>query len=107
MNKFLFSLLLFTIISLGLFSQSSSYCPNIDFELGDTTNWNAGIGICCPISIGTVGFRTDRQTIVGPSGYDPKIPSPNQIPLVPPGGGNYAIRLGNSNVNREAEELSY
>lgn len=86
-------------------SAQTSFCPNLDFETGTLANWSGFIGYCCPINTSGSGFVTERHTITSGTGFDPR--TNNQIPVVAPDGGKHSVRLGNDNVNKEAEMLKY
>lgn len=101
-------------------------CPtNIDWELGDTTNWTAATGGPGTIPGGVVtgpsappppqvpqttittpvaGFVTGRQDIKTPA-------MPNDFyggfPVVSPLGGNFSVKLGDSLSGNGAEKISY
>lgn len=95
----LLSLLL--IFSFGAQSQ----CLNADFELGNFTGWTGWRGGCCPINTPNIGIVPGRHTIMSGPGTDPF--TCNVVPVVAPWGGNFSARLGNSNVNAQAEAISY
>lgn len=61
--------------------------------------------MCCPIGISNNGLANGRHTLTSGPGVDPY--SLGQIPVVAPGGGNFSVRLGNDNVNSQAEMLQY
>ncbi|MFI5220484.1 MAG: gliding motility-associated C-terminal domain-containing protein [Bacteroidia bacterium] len=84
------------------FAQSTY--PNIDFESGNLSGWNAATGFCCPIATPVNGIAFNQHTLMSGNGTDPY--ALGQIPIVAPG-GNYSVRLGNDSVNSEAERLSY
>src|SRR4051812_27230698 len=77
-------------------AQQSGNCINADFELADFSHWTGSTGSCCPVNTNIPGIVPGRHTIMSGPGDDPN--SSGYIPLVPPGGGNYTARLGNSNV---------
>jgi len=77
--------------------------PNIDFEYGDTSEWNFFVGHCCPLVLDTsTAARVMRHEIVA-TGTDPY----GSFPVVSAEGGHYALKLGNNNVGREAERAQY
>ena len=86
-------------------SQPLSSCTNADFELGNFSNWVAKTGWCYPINMTNTGVVYGRHTIMSAGGTDPF--SLGLIPFVPPGYGAHTVRLGNSNVGSEAEQLIY
>jgi gliding motility-associated-like protein len=86
-------------------AQQQSACPNLDFETGSLANWDGYTGTCCPISTLVSGFIPGRHTIMSGTGFDPH--SVGDIPVVAPGGGSYSLRLGNDDINRQAESVKY
>ncbi len=98
--RFLITLLLI-ITGLEAFSQ----CLNADFELGNFTGWQGMRGVCCPINTPVMGIVPGRHTITSGNGTDPN--TCNQVPVVCPWGGNFSARLGNANINNQAEALRY
>ncbi len=86
----------------GIRAQIS--CPvNIDFEQG-LGNWNYYTGTCCPIATPNLtGPVTNRHTLTTGNGVDPF----GGFPVVAPGGGIHSLKLGNSNVNAQAERATY
>jgi gliding motility-associated-like protein len=86
--------------------------PNIDFELGNFSNWQC--------SIGTTSVKGGENFItLNPS---PPIPGRHEIitnrsapqmdffgnfPVLCPYGGNYTVKLGNAGTGAEAEGISY
>jgi len=77
-------------------------CPNADFSQGNFSNWVGYTGTytsCCP----TQGIVNGRHTIMT-GGTD--VNTGNLLNVLPPGATRSA-RLGNSNVNSEAERLRY
>jgi gliding motility-associated-like protein len=93
-------LLLILASSLGLNAQSS--CTNIDFELGNLSTWTGFTGYAGG-AINTPGIVNGRHTIMSTLTYD--VQTNNQLPTISPNGGNYSMRLGNSNVNGQAEAI--
>lgn len=85
------------------FSNGQS-CHNADFETGTLNSWDAFTGTCCGGGITTPGIVNGRHTVVGNSGFDPL--SLDTISYIAPSGGNYSVRLGNSDVGGEAEKLT-
>lgn len=95
------------IFSVLVWLQSSLYaqsCPNVDFSMGNFTNWQGRTGTCCPINLPTVGFAATRHTIIAAPGTDPNTGGGLVLPA--PGFARVA-RLGNANNGAEAEGLSY
>ena len=97
--------LLYLIIFLLSFHSGFTQCVNADFEMGNFTGWQGRRGTCCPINTPIVGIVPGRHTIMSGNGTDPN--TCNQVPVVSPFGGNFSARLGNSNINNQAEELRY
>ena len=85
-----------------IFSQSS--CPNSDFESGTLDGWQGETGFCCPITTSPSGIVSGRHTIMTGTGTDPN--TCDVVHVVSPG-GVYSARVGNDDVNAEAETLSY
>jgi gliding motility-associated-like protein len=110
MIRIYLSVLLCLFLNCKSFSQQVSSCPNLDFETGTLSNWVGYLGECCvnnniSINTGQPGIVFGRHTIMSGTGTDPN--SEDSIPVVAPGGGNYSVRLGNDDVNRQAEALQY
>jgi gliding motility-associated-like protein len=102
--KFARVISLFIFIFSSYLVQSQSACTNSDFELGNFNGWNGELGSCCPISTSSSTIISGRHTIMTGTGTDPN--TCNNVTYVAPG-GTYSARLGNSNVGREAEKLTY
>lgn len=86
------------------FSQTVSCPTNIDFELGNFTNWRLYTGTCCAINTPTLsGPVTNRHVITSGTAIDPF----GGFPIVSPGSGSYSMRLGNSNTGSQAERARY
>src|SRR5687768_5117909 len=83
----------------------STYCVNADFEMGNFTNWQGFTGSCCPIAVVPSGIVPGRHTIMSAPGIDPNTCGGLQI--LPAFAGGFVCRLGNDNVNAEAEQLEY
>jgi gliding motility-associated-like protein len=79
--------------------------PNIGFEAGNTSVWKYTIGHCCPLVLDTAlpAAIPNRHTVTSGTAVDPY----GRFPVVSPGGGNYSLRLGNDNVNAQAERAEY
>jgi len=86
----------------------SSGCSNLDFEDGNFTNWSGKTGTNngYPAVMTANGIVAGRQTIVS-GGTDPYASAANPIPLPAPNGGAFSVKLGNDDVNAEAEQLIY
>ena len=83
-------------------------CNNLDFEAGTMANWTGKVGendnSQKPIAVTTAGFQTlgpnspetscSYVTLVN-TGTDPW----GNFPMVDPGGGTWAVRLGGENAN--------
>src|SRR6185312_2758449 len=96
-------LFLFALACISSGNAQTICDSNIDFETGTYANWYYYTGTpaldgggCCPISTPTfVGHgipSPGRDTLVSAGGTDPCC----GFPLVPPGGGTYALRVGDS-----------
>src|SRR4051812_9500333 len=118
-------LLFLALLLIGsVFAKAQITCPpNIDFELGTYANWhyykgspNSVLGDvidgggCCPISTPTYcGYGvpcttpTLRHSLVSGAGADVCC----SFPLIPPGGGAYTMKLGNTSIQAQAEKLRY
>lgn len=102
MKKITFLLIIFFLFSNVVSSQES--CYNLDFETGTLVGWEGGTGVCCPVEITKFGIVRGRHSIMKGKGVDPN--TCGKIPLVAPG-GSFSARLGNDNIGKEAETLSY
>ncbi|HEX4886892.1 MAG TPA: hypothetical protein VFV37_02500, partial [Luteibaculaceae bacterium] len=85
-------------------------CRNSGFEKMTFEGWTARFGSTFNPGL-TPGFRSgnfnnglSRHTIVTRGNFDTLIPA---LPVVPPDGGDYAVRLGNCNNNAQGEQLVY
>jgi len=87
-----------------LASTSFAQCPNIGFESNNFSGWVGSRGACCPIVMTNAGIVANRHTITSGTGTDPS--TCNVVPIVAPG-SIHSARLGNNDVNAEAEGLSY
>ena len=85
--------LLFLLLGYVLKSEGQVCPPNIDFEMGDFSNWNCYTGTCCPIVTPTlVAPILGRHTITSGLGLDPYSAST----IVYPGsGGSFSCKIGN------------
>jgi len=92
-------------------AQTSIACPlNVDFALGDFTNWNCFVGTTTApsnqniITVSPSPATVNRHTII-PKGnaVDPY----GNFPISPPDGSKYCVKLGNDGVNAQAERVSY
>ncbi|OYU94937.1 MAG: hypothetical protein CFE21_14765 [Bacteroidetes bacterium B1(2017)] len=92
-------------LSLTKVQAQATVCPsNIDFELGNFTNWYLYTGVCCPIVTpflsGPVG---SRHTITSGVAVDPY----GKFPIADTSKGIFSLKLGNDKVNAEAERARY
>jgi gliding motility-associated-like protein len=81
------------------------FCPeNSGFEYGNFSNWLLYTGSCCPIVANyQSGPVNNRHEITSGANTDPY----GGFPVVAPGGGSYSMKLGNDNVNSQAEKARY
>lgn len=96
-------LLLLVFLITNLVSSQES-CYNLDFETGTLIGWEGGTGVCCPIDVLNFGIVRNRHTIMKGKGVDKN--TCDKITVVAPG-GLYSARLGNDNIGKEVETLSY
>jgi gliding motility-associated-like protein len=109
MNFFSTLFALFFVCSYGQ-AQTAICPPNIDFEVGDFSNWqcftgstfvNNGINV---ISLSPSAPTANRHEIVtAASGNDPF----GNFPKLCPNGGQNSVKLGNSGTSNQAEGISY
>lgn len=99
------TLLLILLLCWGPMVAQTGSCPNLNFESGNFSGWSGTRGTCCPIVCPTPGITNGRHTIMSGNGTDPN--TNGVVTVVAPGGGTYSARLGNSNTNSQAEQLSY
>jgi len=102
-----FTIAFFTFTNMFFFSasgQDPSNCPNSNFSLGDFTNWEGYYGDFWNPSLNN-GFASNRHTIIqGPALSDPHTcDGLNPIPS----GEKFSVRLGNDEVDSQAEQLRY
>jgi len=104
---FLFFFLVFFQTSLEK-SYGQSNCPNSNFSMGNFTNWEGYYGNFyypgANKGLITTGSNPRHMIIQSPGTQDPN--TCGGLPTVPTG-ELYSARLGNDNVNREAEQLRY
>ena len=83
--------------------------PNIDFEIGDFTNWSCYTGT-------TFVFSGQNNLTLSPSTPLPRrhvlqntaaLDPYGQFPVLPPLGGQYTLKLGNDSVGAHAERVRY
>jgi gliding motility-associated-like protein len=110
-----FTLLLtvaFTLLFKVTFSQIASCPPNLDFEAGNLSNWQCQIG-----STSSNGIQNNitlvpspplagRHEIISATSL-PAMDPYGGFPKLCPYGGNYSVKLGNTNTGSEAEGMSY
>lgn len=103
--KYTLLFVIIILIAIEGFTQSVNPCPpNVDFELGNLSNWKFYTGTCCPIATGLPGLPVNgRHTLMSGNGLDPY----GNFPVVAPGGGNYSLKLGNANTGSESERARY
>ncbi|UAY52758.1 PKD domain-containing protein [Ferruginibacter albus] len=96
------------------FSQSNGCPSNIDFELGNFSNWTCYTGYTDTLNGQNVitfdsSFKSPvsgRHEIISANSYQLTDPYGN-FPALCPYGGKYSVKLGNSSTNAQAEGLSY
>ncbi len=111
--------IIFLLLSARSFAQSLP--PNIGFEDGSLNGWNCKAGTIAGqgfdvtknaytssiITIGTSPPIEGRHTLLSRSADGNKVDPYGKFPVVCPNGSNYSVRLGNDNVNHEAESITY
>lgn len=94
------------------YSQKSTCPPNLDFELGDFSNWECFTGYATVVAgVNKLSLQPSppipgRHEIISAasnSGMDPY----GGFPQLCPYGGNYTVKLGNNNTGSQAEAISY
>src|SRR5688572_28842399 len=105
--NFLLLCFLLLLIEQDLFAQNCP--PNIDFEKGDFSSWQAFLGnTVADFGKNTINLKPSSATtgrheiITGPSSR--KDPYGN-FPVFCPYGGKYSVKLGNDLTGAEAEGL--
>jgi len=96
--------LIISILTILSYARSQVGCENADLEMGNFTNWTGQTGYCCGIYTPNDGIINGRHTIMSGSAIDPY--SCGNVPVVAPG-SIYSARLGNDDVDNEAERLTY
>jgi len=93
----------------------ASGCSNLDFENGNFSNWTCqtATNYGYPAGDGTPSSETtwsgtapvaNRHVITNAaSGNDPY----GNFPMLAPNGGSFSVKLGNNDINYEAEQLIY
>ncbi len=108
----LFILSTLSLLALSAAGQGSSCPPNIDFELGDFSNWECSIGTTSStglqnvITLSPSAPTTNRHEIIS-AATRPALDKFGLFPKLCPYGGAYSARLGNDSAGRQAEGLSY
>jgi hypothetical protein len=103
---FLFIMLTGVVQPFVATSQTSTTCPNSDYEQNSFTNWAGWTGTCCPISVPTSGIVTGRHTIMtSPAGTDPR--TCGGLNITPSQVGTYIAKLGNESTGAQGERLQY
>ena len=98
------NLLLILVIFITNAVSCQVSCYNLDFETGTLIGWEGGTGVCCPINIMNFGIVRNRHTIMKGGSVDAN--TCDKIKVVAPG-GLFSARLGNDNIGKEVETLSY
>jgi gliding motility-associated-like protein len=105
---FKFLIILLLLISVKAFGQTLP--PNIGFEEGSFNHWNCAAGTINSqgvISVGACAPIDGRHTIFNKQRDGALLDPYGKFPVVCPNGSGYSIRLGNDNVDHEAESVSY
>ena len=95
--------------SLHSSAQGVTCSSNIDFELGNYSNWDFFQGFCCSPFSATApvyppgGTTTGRITITSGAGTDLY----GGFPVVAPEGGKYSLKLGTNDNNRHADRARF
>ena len=106
-----FAALLLCMNTLQGVSQGVNCPPNIDFEMGDFTNWECRVGVVTSspgsnmITWAYNGQTFNRHTIIPASSTD--VDRLGLFPQSCPNGSGYSIRLGNELSGAEAESVSF
>src|SRR5687767_5913131 len=105
--------LTYLLLLLGVFcftsarSQPGLCPPNLDFEMGDFTNWICRTGTIVngnEVWTGT-GPVNNRHTII--SRTTAGVDRFGGFPQIAPNGSGYSVRLGNERSGAEMESISY
>jgi len=110
MRTFSLIVILLVLSTIKCFGQQI-YCPppNIGFENGTLNGWACDTGKVDPygnpVLIPSAAVY-DRQTLVD-SAYYPQLDPWGNFPTLCPYGGSYSIRLGNQQVGKGCERVSY
>jgi gliding motility-associated-like protein len=104
---------LYLASSVPAFSQNVQCPDNIDWEKGDHSNWQCMVGIA---TSGTTRPTFGSPQITGPlpnrhslqsASSVPALDPYGKFPVVPNGGGNYALKLGKDSFNLSCERVNY
>ncbi|MES2428531.1 MAG: gliding motility-associated C-terminal domain-containing protein [Bacteroidota bacterium] len=101
-------IILFLLIGVKAFAQTLP--PNIGFEEGSFNHWNCAAGTINTLGVITVNGSPPipgRHTLFNRQTDAALLDPYGKFPVVCPNGSGYSIRLGNDNVNHEAESVSY
>lgn len=106
--KYLFTATLLVVFSVITKAQSGLCPPNLDFEMGNFTNWNCEAGIVDPsgnLVLSPTPPIAGRHTIISAAtaGTDPYGGFSENCP----NGSGFSLKLGNDGGNHEAEGISY
>src|SRR5215203_601918 len=111
MKKIIFTMCFFWTL-LAAYGQGKTCPPNIDFELGDFSSWQCMVGTTYTRGSQNVIDLTPsnpmmfRHEIITAASL-PTLDKFGKFPTLCPYGGGYSVKLGNEQVNAEAEGLSY
>lgn len=104
--------LLLSLLLTFIFYTSIAQCPaNIDFELGNFTNWKCFAGLVDTlngnnvITLNSSAPLAGRHVIIDSAAA--LLDSYGLFPQICPYGGKYSVKLGNNDTNNEAEGISY
>ncbi|MES2515190.1 MAG: PKD domain-containing protein, partial [Bacteroidota bacterium] len=91
-------------VSKGADPTVQAPCTNPGFETGTLAGWTAlqGANNNSQTMAGCCAAATTQAVIVGP-GADPNVPA---VQMVPPGGGNFAVRLGQTGTGGVSYRLN-
>ncbi|WP_295651882.1 gliding motility-associated C-terminal domain-containing protein [uncultured Mucilaginibacter sp.] len=97
---------MFLLLCTGI---AKAQCPqNIGFDFGDFTNWQGatgGIAADGTIAMTSQGIVSGRHTIF--YAKDKQIDPYGKFLIASPNGSSCCVRLGNTNANKQAEQLTY
>jgi gliding motility-associated-like protein len=105
MKNLLLILLMIVSFSEVCQCQQTPCPPNIDFETGTYSNWKFYTGTCCPIgSMINSGQQAGRHVLMTTANGTDQY---GGFSVVAPNGGNYSLKLGNDDINSEAERARF